>query len=665
MLGVCYYPEHWPESRWAVDAALMASSGIRYVRIGEFAWSRLEPRRGEFDFAWLRRAMTTLRAHGLEVVLGTPTATPPKWLVDEYRAKGCGFEPVDKLGRPRRFGSRRHYCFSNEGYRAECARVTAAVAEALGDLVSLWQVDNEFGCHNTTQSHCECAAGAFRRWLERRYGSVDRLNTAWGAVFWSMEVASFDAVDPPNLTVTEANPSHLLDWARFSSDQVVEFCRVQTDILRALCPGKAVAHNFMGYYSEFDHFKVGALLDISSWDSYPLGFLPWQPGATEEKNVRFARIGDPDFQGFHHDLYRATSGGRWWVMEQQPGPVNWSAYNAAPVDGAVRMWTWEALAHGAECVSYFRWRQCPFAQEQHHAGLLRPDGSEDVALGEARAVHHELVALGVKPGDLASAAEVALVYDYEAVWCLQIQPQGASFSSGEEVALMWYAAFRSLGVSVDILPVTATAETLARYRLVLVPCVPTMGGALAEALAKSSACVLVGCRTASKTEDFHIPATLPPGASLQAEALPIRVVRVESLRPGIEVPVQGGGALVRWREFLELKEGATSELASTGDGGHPALVWCPASRFLYLAGWPTPDLMATVAGRALERAGLTATRLGASLRKRVSKRFTFFFNYDPTNAVDITEHVPKGAKNLVSPNSLLLPPAGVAVIERS
>lgn len=644
----------------------MASSGLKYVRIGEFSWSRLEPRRGEFDFSWLRRAIVTLREHNLEVVLGTPTATPPKWLVDEYREKGCGFEPVDKLGRPRRFGSRRHYCFSNEGFRAECARITRALAEAVGDLVSLWQVDNEFGCHNTTQSHCACAAEAFRRWLERRYGTVERLNAAWGAVFWSMEVTSFGAVDPPSLTVTEANPSHMLDWARFSSDQVVEFCRVQTDILRALSPGRPVTHNFMGYYSEFDHFKVGELLDISTWDSYPLGFLPWQPGATEEKNLRFARIGDPDFQGFHHDLYRATSRGRWWVMEQQPGPVNWSAFNTAPIDGAVRMWTWEALAHGAECVSYFRWRQCPFAQEQHHAGLLRPDGSEDIALGEARTVHGELRALGVEPADLASAAEVALIYDYEAVWCLQIQPQGASFASGEEVALAWYAAFRALGVSIDILPVSATAETLARYRLVLVPCVPTMSDTLAKALAASSMslrrdqCVLVGCRTASKTGDFHIPGSLAPGETLQSEALPIRVLRVESLRPGLEVPVRGGGALVRWREFLELREGATPLLTSAD--GHPALVWCPSSRFFYLAGWPSQDLMGTVARTAMDKAGLAAAALGDSLRKRESARFTFFFNYDPVSAIDITGHVPEGAKNLVG--GLLLPPAGVAVLER-
>ena len=189
-----------------------------------------------------------------------------------------------------------------------------------------------------------------------------------------MEYNSFEEVDLPNLTVTQANPSHCLALTRFSSHQVVRFNKGQTDVLRQYT-GAPIAHNYMGRITEFDHFEVGDDLDIAGWDSYPLGFLEDRVGASEAHIRKYVKQGDPDFQALHHDLYRAVGKGRWWVMEQQPGPVNWAPHNPAPLPGMVRLWSWEAFAHGAEAVCYFRWRQAPFAQEQMHAGLLRPDSA--------------------------------------------------------------------------------------------------------------------------------------------------------------------------------------------------------------------------------------------------------------------------------------------------
>ena len=160
-----------------------------------------------------------------------------------------------------------------------------------------------------------------------------------------------DQIDLPNLTVTQPNPSHVLDFRRFSSDQVVSFNRLQTDIIKSYSDAP-IAHNFMGKTTEFDHFKVGDDLDIASWDSYPLGFLEDRVVAPDEFKQAFARQGDPDFQAFHHDLYRTVGKGRWWVMEQQPGPVNWAPYNPSPLPGMIRLWSWEAFAHGAEVVCY-------------------------------------------------------------------------------------------------------------------------------------------------------------------------------------------------------------------------------------------------------------------------------------------------------------------------
>ncbi|MEM9199936.1 MAG: beta-galactosidase, partial [Pseudomonadota bacterium] len=316
-LGVCYYPEHWPEEIWAEDAARMVAAGLSWVRIGEFAWSRMEPEPGKLSFDWLDRAVAVLAEAGLAVVMGTPTATPPRWMLDRHP----DMLAHDAQGRPRNFGSRRHYCFSHDGYRSEARRIAGILGARYGrdPRIKAWQIDNEYGCHDTTLSYSPAARAAFRDWCAQRYQSIDALNRAWGNVFWSMDYAGFDQIDLPNLTVTEANPAHALAFRRFSSDQVVAFNRVQADALRA-CTDAPLIHNYMGRVTEFDHYATGADLDIASWDSYPLGFLLDRIEGDAAHRARFLRQGDPDFQAFHHDLYRGVGHGRLWVMEQQPGP---------------------------------------------------------------------------------------------------------------------------------------------------------------------------------------------------------------------------------------------------------------------------------------------------------------------------------------------------------
>ena len=404
-LGVCYYPEHWPEEKWQRDLAAVQDLGIRYVRVGEFAWSRLEPAPGQYEFAWLHRILDLAAKRALSIVLGTPTAAPPKWLVDQMP----DMLAVDSEGKPKKFGSRRHYCFSHAGYRAEAVRIVSAIAREFGQhpAVTAWQTDNEYGCHDTVLSYSEAARDAFRRWLREKYGTIDCLNRRWGNVFWSMEYRGFEEIDLPNLTVTEANPAHQLDFRRFSSEQVQSFNRLQVDIIRHLSPGRTILHNFMGGFLDFDHFALASDLDAASWDSYPLGFLTLL-NVPQEQKLKYLRTGDPDFVAFHHDLYRGCGRGRWWVMEQQAGPVNWAAYNPAPNPGMVRFWTHEAIAHGAEVVSYFRWRQAPFAQEQMHAGLNLPDDSPDTGTGEIKQVVAELAGL---PLEESRQGEIALIYD--------------------------------------------------------------------------------------------------------------------------------------------------------------------------------------------------------------------------------------------------------------
>lgn len=613
-LGVCYYPEQWPQAWWADDAQRMVAMGIRYVRIAEFAWSRIEPEPGRFDWAWLDLAIDTLHAAGLRVVLCTPTATPPKWLVDG----APDMLAVDAAGQVRGFGSRRHYCFSSPSYRAQSARITLAMAQRYGRHpgVAAWQTDNEYGCHLTVLSYSQAARQAFRVWLQARYGTMEALNTAWGCVFWSQEYSSFEAVDPPVGTVTEANPAHRLDYRRFASSEVVAFNRIQTDILRQHSPGRDVTHNFMGFFTEFDHHDVAADLDVATWDSYPLGFTQDFFLHSDEK-TRYARTGHPDIPAFHHDLYRGLCGGentgRWWVMEQQPGPVNWAQWNPAPLDGMVRLWTWQAFAHGAEVVSYFRWRQAPFAQEQMHAGLHRPDRSLDQGGVEATQVATELQALGLQAaGDAGSArqacrARVALVMDYPSLWMAHIQPQGADYNA-LEISFRAYSALRQRGLDVDMV---SSRAALHGYALVVLPAHLREDPELAQRLESSQAQVVFGPRAGAKAQNLCFAEGLPPGAFAALAGL--RVQRVESLPPGVVDSVAWAdgthSSCLRWREAVQAQ--GAQPIAHFADG-QPAVL--RHGRNWYSAGWPDAAGWQQLLGQAAQAAGLATEALPDDLR---------------------------------------------------
>jgi beta-galactosidase len=628
-LGTCYYPEHWPEEIWAEDARRMADLGLTWVRIGEFAWSRLEPVPGDVRLDWLERAMDVLQGAGLRVVLGTPTATPPRWMLDRHP----DMLAVDAEGRPRGFGSRRHYCFSHDGYRDEAVRITALLAERFGARVEAWQTDNEYGCHDTILSYSDAARHAFRDWLAQKYQSPDALNRAWGNVFWSMEYDEFDQVDLPNLTVTEPNPSHALDFRRFSSDQVARFNAAKVAAIRAYSDAP-ISHNYMGRTMEFDHFALGTQMEIATWDSYPLGFLEDRLEDSAEHKRHYARQGDPDFQAFHHDLYRAVAARfdadapRWWVMEQQPGPVNWAPHNPAPMPGMVRLWTWEAFAHGAECVSYFRWRQAPFGQEQYHAGLLRPDSVEAEGFAEAAQVARELADA---PEVEVAQAPVALVFDYVAAWAWTVQPQGRGCDYFRLIFEM-YRGLRKLGLSIDIVP--PDTASFDGYRLVLAPGLVTMSDEMCKAIEHSNAPVLLGPRTNAKTATLAIPVPLPPALP----GLDVTVSRVETLRPDMPVPVDGAGHVTLWREDLQ----GNAEVLDRDRAGRP--ITMRAGRLTYLGGWPDPDFLRHLLLRACAEAGVTTLDLPPDIRVRAAGHTRFLFNH---------------GSEPVAFDGITLPPAGV------
>lgn len=643
-LGVCYYPEHWPETDWADDARSMRSLGLSRVRIGEFAWSRIEPAPGRFDWGWLDRAIDVLAEAGLGVVLCTPTATPPKWLVNLKP----DILPCDEHGHPRRFGSRRHYCFSSRTYRAESRRITEAVAGRYGQhpAVIMWQTDNEYGHHGSDESFSPDAVSAFRTWLAARYGSISSLNEAWGTVFWSQEYADFNEVDPPQATVTEANPSHRLDWRRFCSDQMCEFNREQVEIIRRLSPMRPVTHNFIGDFIRLDHRKMGHDLDYATWDSYPIGLLS-EGRAPKSEKIRRLRYGDPDFAAFNHDVFRACAP-EWGVMEQQPGPVNWAGYNAAPAAGAVRLWTWEALAHGASFVSYFRWRQLPFAQEQMHAGLLAADRTPQPVCDEIRQVTDELRNV---PPVRKSRSGIGILIDYPSLWQLEIQPQG------NQRGPLWpartcYRACRMLGQTLDIL---FPDHDLNGYDIILVPALTVLSEDLARKLESSGALILVTPLSGARDESGRTAAPLPPGPLQRFSGT--RVLSFESLPEEAVFPVLSADMRLAghvWRERID----TSADVLARFEDGSPAYV--ANGNCHYLAFWPDEASWRNLLRHLFDRRHLSYSDTGPDLRLVSASGMMFAFNYGPD-----TENL--AARGLCTSRerwligSESLPPAGVAV----
>lgn len=618
-LGVCYYPEQWPEEKWAEDAARMVALGLKWVRIAEFAWAKIEPEPGQFDWGWLDRAIGTLGAAGLKVILCTPTAAPPKWLVDLYPE----ILPVTEDGTVRKFGARRHYCFSSIRYREEAARITGEIAGRYGQNphVHAWQTDNEYGDHDTIHSYSPLAEAAFRDWLKARYGTIDALNAAWGTSFWSMTYQGFDQIDLPNNLVEEPSPTHRVDFMRFSSDLVKSFNKAQVDIIRALSPGRPVTHNYMNQNTDFDHYAVGADLDIASWDVYPMGGLVHGRLSDREK-LRYLRVGDPDQTSLNHDLYRAVGRGRMWVMEQQPGPVNWAVNNQAPADGMVRLWTWLAYAHGCEMVSYFRWRQAPFAQEQFHAGLLLPDSTPDQAWHEVAQVVAEAAAL--PPCGPRAKAPVGFVFDYPSRWATRTLPQGQNYHA-DHVALDWYAAIRRLGVDVDIV---GQHTDLSGYKLIVAPDLVIADPGFIARIAASGAKALFGPRSGSKTEAMQTPPNLAPG--VLSNLIDMRVTRVESLPDLYEEALILGNRRLhahRWRETLETHETVLGTFDGAYRPGTPALIGNDRAR--YLATLPTPASLCDIMADTLDWAAVAHLPDLGDLRLTRRGGMTFAFNYGP------------------------------------
>ena len=446
-IGVAYYPEHWPESRWSTDARLISQMGIDLVRVGDFAWSRLEPRRERFDLSWLEEAIEVLTNHDLRVILCTPTAAPPPWLFNRHP----DMVPVDRQGNPWNIGSRRHVCLNHRAYNKYVRRVVTELAKTFGGNPDIyaWQVDNEMGTYGSGRCYCDHCQQAFRQWLKGRYGSIDRLNRIWGTAFWSQEFTNWYEIPVPRRTPAGPHPSLAMDYSRFISATYREFMNQQVEIIQKYAGDDCtITTNTPGLgVDQIDQFSLGAFEDVASVDNYPL----------DEDGIGEAAL--------RLDFARSLKGGPFWVMEQQSGATTLPARHSQPRPGQLRLWAYQAAARGAKMINFFRWRTCRFGQEMHWQGILDKDGSPGRRFKELQDAIGEIKG---KP-DLRAASSprpsVGIVLDYEAHWALRESPIGANLDYMDHVRNL-HGLLREMGAQVEFL---GPGGDPAKYDAVILP----------------------------------------------------------------------------------------------------------------------------------------------------------------------------------------------------
>lgn len=540
-VGVDYYPEHWPEERWAEDARLMREAGLTVVRLAEFAWCRMEPAEGHYDFEWLERAIATLAAEGISVILGTPTATPPAWLHEKYP----DLYPADPRGYRLGFGTRLQRCLGQETMRAYSRRITEAMVERFKDnrAVIGWQTDNEF---EANLCYCPDCARRFREWLRRRYGTLEALNAAWGTVFWSQEYSSWSQIPLPweARCGRSHNPSLWLDYRRFASETTVDFQRDQVEIIRRLAPHQFITHNLMGLHDSVDYFALSADLDFVSWDNYPGGH--WHA----DRNP-----------GMAHDVMRGIKQRNFWVMEEQSGIPGWERMGVRPEPGQIRMWAWQAIAHGADAVLFFRWRSCRFGTEQFWHGILNHDGVPRRRYREIQSFAQEVGKLSDILDGTTIEAEAAILNSYEQNWALQIQPQVDGLGWWDQTR-RFHNALTRRGIAVDIVPITAE---LTRYRVVFVPSWHLLNEAHASKLTdyvRQGGTLVLNPRCGVK-DTFN---------RCRTEPLPTLLREVAGVEVDDYTPLAGEDALVLWRDGRDFVARVWAEFL-VPDGAEVLATW--------------------------------------------------------------------------------------------
>lgn len=614
MLGSAWYPEQWPESQWDTDLAAMQKAGLNMVRIGEFAWSSLEPAEGKYEFEWMERAVAAAARHGMVVIIGTPTDTPPAWLTSQYPE----VLRVSEDGKQLQHGSRRHFSIGSAKYRELCARIVEQLARRFGHNphVVAWQIGNEY----TEDSFDDESRRGWHEWLRARYGSLERLNKHWMTAYWSQ---TYDRWEQVPMTTGRANPGLLLDYKRYVTDTWRSFQRNQLDVLRRHSdPRQRTTTNLggLGWANRFNRQLIAADLDVISWDEY-LG------SGYNDKSKNGTGHLNPDRSGSTHDLVRGWKQQNFWVLELQPGFVDWSPTVSNSLDkGETRAMVWHAVAHGADAVAFWQWRSALNGQEQYHGCLVGPDGTPVPLYAEVAQTGAEFARAGPTLAGTAPVSGVAILHDYDSRWAIDFNPFSQRYEQ-LDVLHGYYKALRRETQSVDIV---VPAAPLERYALVVAPSLNVVSAELAKKLTayvEQGGHLVLGPRSGMKDEFNALNLQRQPGP-----LGPTLGGRVEQFYALLEdVPVSGtwgSGKATIWAELLSAAAPDTEVLMRYGSGNawlenQPAVIRRRVGRgtITYLGAVLDPALMAATAKRLVADAGLHPVVLpvaeGVSVGRRI------------------------------------------------
>ncbi|KRE43849.1 beta-galactosidase [Knoellia sp. Soil729] len=626
--GGDYNPEQWPRSVWDDDMRLMREAGVTFVTLGVFSWSWLEPTKGEYTFEWLDEAMDLLHANGIAVDLATATATPPPWLTSAYPE----ILPVDHDGHTLWPGSRQSWCPSSRLYRELALSLTDRLAARYHDhpALAMWHVSNEYACHNLP-CYCDTCAIAFRAWLEQRYADLDTLNDAWGTAFWSQRYTAWEDILPPRRTTTFANPTQVLDYHRFGSDTLLGFYREEYEVIRRHSSQVPITTNFMtlSNFRLLDYHDWAPLQDVVSTDHYIVDSL-------EHPRAELS---------FHGDLTRGLAGGRPWIlMEHSTSAVNWQPVNPAKAPGQTVLDSLTHVAHGADALGFFQWRQSRSGSEKFHSALVPHAGEDSDRFREVC----ELGAISARLGELLGStveAEVAVLWDYEALWAMSGPCMPSSAIDYATAPHTFHRILRERGITCDVVHPSAD---LSRYRVVIVPTLYVVSDENASAIAsaaESGAHVVVTYFSGISDLDDHVRLGGYPGAF--RDLLGVRVEEFFPLRPGEVVPLSGGGTGSQWSEDARAVDAEVLSTYAAGPlQGRPALTRRAVGEGTasYLGTLPDDATLGSVLDEVIALAAVTPaaqTPPGVEVVRRSSSEGSWLFVLNHTtqeHEVTVTGH---------------------------
>jgi len=601
LVGTAWYPEQWPQARWPQDLELMQAAHLDVVRVGEFAWSTMEPREGVYDFSWLDRAIAEAARRHIYVVIGTPTAAPPAWLTSKYPDT----LRVDEDGQRAEHGNRQQFSFSSPRYRELARQIATRLAERYGrnpDVIG-WQIDNEIG----PPSFDAQTRRQFHDWLRRKYGSIANLNRHWTTAYWSQTYDGFDQVP---MHSKDENPGLLLDFRRFVSDTWTSYIANQSTAIRAHAdPRQFITTNTMHWGNQFDQQVLSRELDMAAWDEYvPDGHFVWLDQAVQ------------------HDLVRGYKNKDFWLMETQPAFVNWWSVNRALPPYAMRELAWQAVGHGADAVLYWQWRSALNGQEQYHGTLLGPDGTPVPAYGVVREIAAEMARAAPALAGTSPRSEVAMLQSYDSRWAIDAQRQQADFGVVKEFDA-FYAPLEHYAQSVDVI---STDTPLTGYRLVIAPALNVLSEAEAKRLAdyvRAGGHLVLGPRSGMKDAYDALWPQRQPGPL--TSLLGGRVEQFYALDATVPLTgVLGSGQASIWAEALSAHDPQTQVLLRYGKSngwldGKAAIIsrQVGSGSITYIGAWLDPALMQNVLDDFLRKAHVTPLVPGVSDNVEVCERF--------------------------------------------